>query len=703
MELDFTKYLRESFGEDTSKAEKILQAKWDKTVVIMKEAFDDQFADKRTALNRIQHDFINKNIAPKNIDVDFLTKNMDYVVEKVNALDEANIKFIFNTYEADNKADKITTPSIEMESAKVKGKKVVAKKVPKDKELKENMDEATKEAMALVRSWFKGKKGKKVVKEDISEEDCIIEADMNEATKQAVALVKSWFKGKKKGKKVVKEGAEEDDTNEKTVKVTVDGTKVTVEPSEESGLEKSEHDFDDEEQAKAFTDTLKDLFKGFKVELTGSDEDSEKDTDEKDSEDDSSDEDDKDNSKEDSEEEIGVSDSSNAQRMTDTANLDPSEEEISDVEKEEEEDSKEETEDAGEELEDAGEEQEDAGEEPEDSDTETFNWEDIASGEDDAEEEYGVGGGFAPGIQKQKWSGMMKNDSVSREALVGKLVRVDEGWFNVTLITEDCEIVGTNLAGEESTFTLDDILEAEEAEENVEPVHADAGQPGISHNSMDAQEEIEKPEEDSEEEVRGEFNVGDEVNYKGRWGIINDIQDDVAYISDEDGNEEEVPLNSPELNSVHQSSEEVAKEETPDADAEECMGGNKNLGNEALSFAKIANRWMQEDDLQEALYDPTTNKKISGLTSQPGKIGQKIEKIPAPEKAKEVKGKAGNFTSKAAKPKTNIDNVSAPPKALTKPAPTGSFTKTPQKPKETVEKIKAPNIDPEYKKGGAKG
>ena len=84
--MEFLQYLREGFGEDMATTETIIKSKWDKVVAIIKEAFDDQYADRKTALYRIQNEFINVQVAPKTIDVDFLKNKGQKLVSCINNL-----------------------------------------------------------------------------------------------------------------------------------------------------------------------------------------------------------------------------------------------------------------------------------------------------------------------------------------------------------------------------------------------------------------------------------------------------------------------------------------------------------------------------------------------------------------------------------------------------------------------------------------
>jgi len=571
--LEFARYLKENFNEDTSTSEKIIKDRWDKVVAIIKEAFDDEYSDRRTALHRIQHDFINKSIAPSTIDVDFLKENMDYVVEKVNSLDEGEIRIVIN-----NDVQKGgSTPSIagiEMESAK-------------------------------------GKRGRK--------------------------------------KKVVEEETEEGatDNEEKVVKVSVDGKKVVVEPSENTGLEKTEHDFESEDEASSFSDSLKDLFAGFKVEVE-----------EKEGE----------KSEDDAEEELPFVTNEAASEDIDG----------------------EEPEDAGEEPEDAGEEPEDAGEEPEDA--EAINWEDISD--------------FGAGEESEEEVGMsMDLNSVDLNKLIGKLVRVNENWFNVTSITEQNQIIAVGKDGKKSKINLEQIDEMEYDEPEGGDAEEECGcryqRPISRDTNTDVEEEMSgefTPEmaqaflADPEGTI-DEFYSALEAHYADELppgGLNNEdpLEFFVPAVEREFGGAEECmtkPMGAEEETEEPEDAGEEpedAGEEPEDADVEE-----------SFSFANLANRYMEEDILTPPSMVDTTG----GLTKNPSAPPKKMEKTNTPEKSPTKAGPSASLTAKPGKPPKKSEKAGSVPKSDKKAAPSASLTANPSRPKQKVEKIKSPEIPKEYK------
>jgi len=668
--LEFTKYLKENFNEDVSASEKIIKERWDKVVSIVREAFDDDYSDKKTALHRIQNEFVDERIAPSTIDVEFLKNNMDYVVEKVNSLDEGEIRITIN-----NDVDKNRSSGLGMEST---GKK-------------------------------RGRPRKDVVEEETEEPE-----------------------------------------EEKIVKVSVEGMKVMVEPSDGTGLEKSEHEFDSEEELKAFTDSLETLFKGFTVQMEEPEEGGE------------------------AEEEMY-----------------PESKSIREAEEEEPEDAGEEPEDAGEEPEDAGEESEDAGEEPEDADA--INWEDIADlGGDDEEAEEEMT------MRKRGYAGssMYDLESLDLNKLVGKLVKVNEDWYNVVSVTKDKEIVGVDINKKKSKFTIDEVEEMEyDAEEEC----------GMKY---------------SEEEMGCPLKNGQEVLYKGMPCMVAGFEGDIAYVTDQDGEEYEAPIEQLEVIGPGTSEEEMeyaeeemeyAEEEMEDdggledvmakvrdgenlseperdiiagaiaaakegksdtavldnvmdklhsgerlsdeeidvihaaisvaIDGEEEMDyqskfksqwkdalkRNKSrseddysskfksqwknalnrseeemeeMAEEGLSFAKLANRYMEMDE--EEIYNASDHS-ADGFTSNPSKPKEKIEKVPSAPKSPSKPAPSGNYTKSPSKPKHKMEPAGKVPKSDKKAAPSGNYTKSPSKPKEKIEKVPSPQIPSEYKKGGARG
>ena len=541
--LEFANYLKESYNDDVSKAEEIIKQKWDKVVAIIKEAFDDQYADRKTALHRIQNEFTDPKIAPSSIDVDFLKENIDYVINKVNSLDEGEIRIVIN-----NDVQKGGT----------------APKVP---------------ALSIAGDGM--------------------EMECNEPGK------------KKRGrpKKVVKEAEEEP---EKTVAITVDDTVVTVEPSEESGLEKKEHSFESASQANKFADSMKAFFQEQGFELTG-------------------------------DEAEGGEEAEDAAAEEEPAPEEGGEEAPAEEEPAPEEGGEEapEGEEAPAEEEPApeGEEEESTPEEKEDSEEEvSISWEDVADVDlEDAEEE-------------AEDDVPMENMDLSK--LVGKLVKVENNWFSVKEVSEDNQLVCLNKEGEESTFGIDDIAEAEyEAEEEGEDVEEAC-----------AEEEAEDVEEGKEEE-----------------------KEDVEEAAEEPEDVEEAAEEPEDV--------EEAKEEGEDAE-EEVIEFESVM-------TKYANLFFDTDPDDEVVEEADDKANIGGhsnaLTGKPSAPPKKMEKTNAAPKAPKKPGPTGSYTAKPGKPPKKSEKAGTVPKAPKKPAPTGSFTKNPNKPPKKTDGVPAPVIPSEYK------
>ena len=731
--LEFAKYLKENFKEDNSSVEKIIQKKWDKVVTIIKEAFDDKFSDKKTALYRIQNEFVNKNIAPPSIDIEFLKNNMNYVIDKVNSLNEGEIRIIINN-------------EVQKGGAGIAGIETEAKKI---------------------------KKGKKVVEEETDE----VESTEEQPTDEEPATI--------------------NDEDEKIVKVTVSDNKVTVEPSENTGLEKSEHDFENEEEVNSFVDSLENLFKGFKVEKEdGEGEESGKG-------DDSGEEE-----AGEGEEEV-VNPTSFAKMATESTKKSKGKiiKEDGEIDftgtadpetagklfgGEEPEDSGDEPEDSGDEPEDSGDEPEDSGDEPEDS--EAINWEDIADFDSDkgSEEEVPV-----------RRVGSMEFDieGLDLKKLINNLVNVDGKWLKVTSVTEDKKIVGVNKEGTESEFTFNQIDEMEcdindmgAAEEEcpcrqeIEP-ESGAAEEETSIGGLDSvltpeQMEVVKmwiaePAEDLPEDIYNALTdyYADEMPYGTAKASTGDPIDWLRQKVTEElgGNEEE--MDEPKVGPTAE--EEVAETEEDDQQSEGKIlkdylngkekytaypgGREKPIGpfntkeearkalqkkyketkeeylkkveklkskEESFTFAHFANRYLDEDSLTAPSMAQTQgggltskpgviNQKIDGikpapkapvvkgptaaLTANPSKPGETLEKVPAAPSTQVKKGPSTALTSKPKAPPKKIEKVKAAPKMASKAEPKGNFTAKPGKTGQKMEKISAPSIPSEYSKGGFKG
>ena len=696
--LDFANYLKENFREDTSSAEKIIKSKWDKVTAIIKEAFDDRYADRKTAIYRIQNEFVDPKIAPKSIDVDFLKNNMNYVMDKVNSLDEGEIRIIINN-EVQKGSSGAAFTGMETESKKGKKKNVV----------KEEMDEVE------------------------PTDDLGMEVG----------------------------GAVGGDEEEKTVKVSVEDNKVTVEPSENTGLERSEHIFEDEEEASAFVASLENLFKGFKIEnaeptdgdiedVTGAAETEEESTKTKkklvsESEGDEEPEDageepeDAGEEPEDAGEEpedAGEEPEDAGEEPEDAADLDW--EDIADSEGDE--DAEEcivapttlrkdtmfpmeiesldlsklvntlvKVENKWYKVNSISENNEVVCIDKEGTEN-YFDLDQIdemeqtlgeLAKETDAEEEVGLMGALSPEQMEELKAWIANPEEDPSDELYQALMDyyADEMPYGIQKARD----------GDPFEWLLAKTsAELGGAEEPVEPAEKES-------------EPAEAEEETQEESLSRKSYIPDNVKIKKSkysggdryWAIFKDDDWDEKGIVMGSGNN---PWEA--INDLRQNDK------------------NRKLRNkstdESLSFAKLANRYM---DLEEdALSSPSMlNTQSGGLTSKPGVInqtitpiksapkaatvkgptsaltakpskpGEKLEKVPSAPTAPAKKGPQQTLTSKPKAPPKKVEKVKAAPKMATKAAPKGSFTAKPGKTGQKVEKIKAPVTPTEYKKGGFKG
>ena len=380
--LEFARYLSENYKENVTKAEVIIKDKWDKVVAIIKEAFDDNYSDKTTAIHKIKTEFVNKQIAPISIDVDFLNENLDYVIDKVESLEEGEIKIIINNdVHKGSSAKSISTPCTGM---------------------------------------------------------CGNDSDDN---------VEIEMESKKVETEVVEEAKEE---IEKKVKITIEGSKVIVEPSEDTGLEKAEHDFDSASAAAKFADSLKSFFgdQGFNIDQA-------------------------EETPEETEEEA------------------PEEETPEETETEE----APEVEEEGKEIPEPEETTEEVPEEtPETEETpeeDEISWEDVAFDDDNEEEE----------VQET-----VDIEDADLSKLIGKLVRVEDAWYSVVEIGENNEIKCSDKEGNEVTFTSDQIDEMEYDEEETpeetpetEEVPEETPEEVVPEGDEIPEDEITEEEEEDEE------------------------------------------------------------------------------------------------------------------------------------------------------------------------------------------------------------
>jgi len=681
--LEFLSYLKENYKEDVSSTEKIISEKWNKVIEVIKAAFDEPYIDKKNAIFKIQNEFVNPKISPKNIDSIFVKENLNYIIEKINSLEEGDVKIIINTGDVQKGSTRTSVTGMETESKK--GKKDV---------VKEEMDEV-------------------------------------EPTEEL---------GTEMGGSVGGEGEDE-----KVVKVSVVDNKVTVEPSENTGLEKSEHDFEDEEEAKAFVDSLENLFKGFKVEKGESEEEPA----EGESEGAGA-----------SEEEISgteeESTSSNKKLVSEADEFGDESEDVS-----------EEPEDAGEEPEDAGEEPEDAGEEPEDAGE--IDWEDIAAGEGEEE-----GDAEECIVAPVRVIGSTELESLDLQKLINTLVKVESKWYKVNSITENNEVICIDKEGTENYFDLEQI-------EEMEQTLGELAKSAVSPNAEEETEKLEDSEKAEEKSCpagaeecvpcdKGEEELGsvglqkalspEQFEELKAWiadpqndpsdelyqALMDYYADEMPYgtmkartgdpfewllqkTSAELGGEEEAAPAEEEAEKPKESEDDEKEGEESEDDDEEASGSQE----ESLSFVKIAaNKYFDLDEdaltppkmattqgggltskpgvinqtiasIKPAPKAPVVKGPTAALTAKPSKPGEKIEKIPSAPSSPAKKGPSTALTAKPKAPPKKIEKVGSAPKAPSKAAPKGSFTAKPGKTGQKVEKISAPALPPEYKKGGFKG
>jgi hypothetical protein len=149
MELKFSDILKDVYNDDVDKAIEILNKNEEKENCIIREAFDDDFTSKETAIYRIQYEFLDNVLSPKTVDKDYLKENMDQIIKKIETMTEGDIKIIIHN--DSNKSGGGVNPMVSYEEgAKRRGR-------PKKGGTEEELDE-TKE-MYIVQGKVK-KSGK---------------------------------------------------------------------------------------------------------------------------------------------------------------------------------------------------------------------------------------------------------------------------------------------------------------------------------------------------------------------------------------------------------------------------------------------------------------------------------------------------------------------------------------------------------------
>jgi len=120
MSFSFADYLSIYRNENLKEAKDLILNKWKLAVPVLCEAFNEIYADKEQAIEKIRTELSDPKTAPKNIDVQFVKENIDYLVNKIENLTEGQIKIVINN------ASKGSEPTITTESSKKKkGKKTI--------------------------------------------------------------------------------------------------------------------------------------------------------------------------------------------------------------------------------------------------------------------------------------------------------------------------------------------------------------------------------------------------------------------------------------------------------------------------------------------------------------------------------------------------------------------------------------------------
>ncbi len=192
--MDFLTLLKEEYNEDTTKVESIINEKNEKTFAILEQAFDDAYATKETAIERVMNEFTDSNLAPKDLDTEFLTTEMDYIVETIKSLTEGEIKIIINN-DIDKSKNGGTTPPVtptvsvdgdmEMECAKPKKGRGRPKKVvePVEEDVVEEMACPKCEAMMAIENKHCSDCGSPMVQDQEQEREYEMEATDNSGKK----------------------------------------------------------------------------------------------------------------------------------------------------------------------------------------------------------------------------------------------------------------------------------------------------------------------------------------------------------------------------------------------------------------------------------------------------------------------------------------------------------------------------------------
>jgi len=118
--MDFLTYLTEYEHVDTSDVQHVVKNIKSKEDTIIAEAFNTEFPTKKQALWLVKNEFINENVAPKDVDTKYVKKHMKRIVNKINSLSEGDIRIIIHNHEGSKGGPSV---GFEEESAKPKRKR----------------------------------------------------------------------------------------------------------------------------------------------------------------------------------------------------------------------------------------------------------------------------------------------------------------------------------------------------------------------------------------------------------------------------------------------------------------------------------------------------------------------------------------------------------------------------------------------------
>jgi len=487
---EFLNYLKENYGEDVSKVEAILENKNKKIKEIIAEAFKEDFANKATAIHKIKNEFLDSSIAPKNIDADFLKEHVDAIVKKVNALDEGAIKIIINNNEA----------GVE------KSSKRMAKSYDDDMDLELESKTPKKSKMIKEKKCTKKNKTKKMVQEEIEQDQ------------------------------------------EKIVEISVEGTTVNVVAGKDTGLENTTQEFDSEELAQSYADSIRKFLENQKEIIVKMDEKEPEEAEEE--------------TPEAEEETIDIPDDGSEEDTIEI--VDNTEEETEEtpkeMETEEEPPKKEEITEDDEELEVS-----DETKDPSEEDEIDISWDDIEdftsdddemdidmsdseeSGESEEGEELDTETESDEETVEDEEEDKKKYESMSKK-YVGKLIKSNDSWFMVESICSS-GLVCKGKDGKKQIINVVDVdlvedYEEEEEEEDIETIRDvkvidtdDVPSDDIIDDEtiedVDASEEMvvdseEESEEETQEEEEEEITEEEKINNPDytHWVVIKTAEGD---------------------------------------------------------------------------------------------------------------------------------------------------------------------------------